>query len=294
MLVTRRIQMKKQQRTTVALGCFDGMHIAHRKVVSAILEPDAYSVVVKILGKSGESFSTLEQDLCVLEEMGVQRVLLLELEKIRGMAPQEFVDRILCQGLKADKVACGFNFHFGHNGKGDAKLLYELCAVKGIAVRVVPQVSRDKEPVSTTRLKNLLAQGDVGKVAQLLGRPYSYDFEVVDGEKRGRLMGTPTINQHFPPSFVIPRRGVYASRVLVDGQYYAGVTNIGVKPTFKGSFCLSETWIPGYDGNLYGKRVPVSLMAYLRDEKKFDSAGELMEQIQRDGRKAKEFLSKHG
>ena len=141
-------------------------------------------------------------------------------------------------------------------------------------------------------MKKLLALGEMGKVAQLLGRPYSYDFEVVDGEKRGRLMGTPTINQHFPPSFVIPRRGVYASKVLVDGHSYAGVTNIGVKPTFQGRFCLSETWIPGYDGNLYGQRIPVSLAAYLRDERTFASQQELMEQIQKDAEQARKLIWK--
>ena len=148
---------------------------------------------------------------------------------------------------------------------------------------VTPPVSVAGETVSSTRIRACLEQGDVQQAGQLLGRPFGYDFEVTHGRQLGRTWGTPTINQPFPAGYVLPRFGVYASLVEVEGQKYYGVTNIGVKPTVGSDCALSETWIPEFSGDLYGKKVPVELLDFIRPERKFDSLDQLKNEILENG-----------
>lgn len=161
--------------------------------------------------------------------MGVQQVYSLRFASIRTMSPEQFVDEVLVGVCHAKKVCCGFNFTFGYKGAGKAETLKALCEERGIICEIVPAVEVDGEPVSSTRIRALVAQGDVAAAERLLGRPFGFDFEIVRGRQLGRTMGTPTINQVFTEGFVLPRFGVYASLVrLNDGDYY-GVTNVGVK-----------------------------------------------------------------
>lgn len=170
---------------------------------------------------------------------------------------------------------------------GDAALLARLCGERGIEAVTVPPVEVDGRPVSASRIRRLIEAGEVKEAARLLGRPFTLDFNVVGGQKLGRLLGTPTINQPLPAHFVRPRFGVYASSVEVDGRVTHGVTNIGVRPTVGADAPLAETWIADFTGDLYGKAVPVSLVQFLRPEQKFESVEELQRQILRDGREAR-------
>ena len=226
--------------------------------------------------------TTNEQKLALLEEMGVEVVYLLSFDRIRDMEPEDFVEA-LYRVCRVRALSCGFNFRFGKNGRGDAGLLKELCREKGISLSVTPPVSVAGETVSSTRIRACLEQGDVQQAGQLLGRPFGYDFEVTHGRQLGRTWGTPTINQPFPAGYVLPRFGVYASLVEVEGQKYYGVTNIGVKPTVGSDCALSETWIPEFSGDLYGKKVPVELLDFIRPERKFDSLDQLKNEILENG-----------
>lgn len=274
-----------------ALGSFDGLHLGHRQVIGNTLSAPGLRPAV-ITFQQNPSFSlqkkpvplltTNEQKLALLEEMGVEVVYLLPFDRIRDMEPEDFVEA-LYRVCRIRALSCGFNFRFGKNGRGDAGLLKELCREKGIELSVTPPVSVAGETVSSTRIRACLEQGDVQQAGQLLGRPFGYDFEVTHGRQLGRTWGTPTINQPFPAGYVLPRFGVYASLVEVEGQKYYGVTNIGVKPTVGSDCALSETWIPEFSGNLYGKKVPVELLDFIRPERKFDSLDQLKNEILENG-----------
>ena len=274
-----------------ALGSFDGLHLGHRQVIGNTLSaPGLRPAVitfqqnpsVSLQKKPVPLLTTNEQKLALLEEMGVEVVYLLPFDRIRDMEPEDFVEA-LYRVCRVRALSCGFNFRFGKNGRGDAGLLKELCRKKGIELSVTPPVSVAGETVSSTRIRACLEQGDVQQAGQLLGRPFGYDFEVTHGRQLGRTWGTPTINQPFPQGYVLPRFGVYASLVEVEGQKYYGVTNIGVKPTVGSDCALSETWIPEFSGDLYGKKVPVELLDFIRPERKFDSLDQLKNEILENG-----------
>ena len=274
-----------------ALGSFDGLHLGHRQVIGNTLSaPGLRPAVitfqqnpsVSLQKKPVPLLTTNEQKLALLEEMGVEVVYLLPFDRIRDMEPEDFVEA-LYRICRVRALSCGFNFRFGKNGRGDAGLLKELCREKGISLSVTPPVSVAGETVSSTRIRACLEQGDVQQAGQLLGRPFGYDFEVTHGRQLGRTWGTPTINQPFPQGYVLPRFGVYASLVEVEGQKYYGVTNIGVKPTVGSDCALSETWIPEFSGDLYGKKVPVELLDFIRPERKFDSLDQLKNEILENG-----------
>lgn len=274
-----------------ALGSFDGLHLGHRQVIGNTLSvPGLRPAVitfqqnpsVSLQKKPVPLLTTNEQKLALLEEMGVEVVYLLPFDRIRDMEPEDFVEA-LYRICRVRALSCGFNFRFGKNGRGDAGLLKELCREKGMELSVTPSVSIAGETVSSTRIRACLEQGDVQQAGQLLGRPFGYDFEVTHGRQLGRTWGTPTINQPFPAGYVLPRFGVYASLVEVEGQKYYGVTNIGVKPTVGSDCALSETWIPEFSGDLYGKKVPVELLDFIRPERKFDSLDQLKNEILENG-----------
>lgn len=280
-----------ERELAAALGSFDGLHLGHRQVIGNTLSaPGLRPAVitfqqnpsVSLQKKPVPLLTTNEQKLALLEEMGVEVVYLLSFEQIRDMEPEDFVEA-LYRICRVRALSCGFNFRFGKNGRGDAGLLKELCREKGISLSVTPPVSVAGETVSSTRIRACLEQGDVQQAGQLLGRPFGYDFEVTHGRQLGRTWGTPTINQPFPQGYVLPRFGVYASLVEVEGQKYYGVTNIGVKPTVGSDCALSETWIPEFSGDLYGKKVPVELLDFIRPERKFDSLDQLKNEILENG-----------
>ena len=140
----------------------------------------------------------------------------------------------------------------------------------------------DGKPVSSTRIRQLIESGDIELANKMLGRPYSYERLVVDGDKRGRQMGIPTINQNLPDNMAIPKFGVYISTTTVDGKKYESLTNIGVRPTIGSCFISSETHILDFNGDLYGKDILVALYSYIRPEMKFASIDELYTQINLD------------
>ncbi len=281
-----------ENRTALALGNFDGLHEGHLQVLSAVaaqrengMQPflvrfDPHPVAV-LQGTAPDRILTQRTHNEVLNAFGMCEEV-LDFLSVCEMSPECFVSEILVNKLHAGFVACGFNFHFGKNGIGTAQDLKRIAAQFGIDCFIAPEFTFEHETVSATRIRACIRDGQIEKANAMLTRPFSYDFEVVGGDRRGRLMGTPTINQYFPQGFVIPKSGVYASFAVVDGIRYPAVTNIGIRPTFNGTSERSETWIMNFSGDLYGKHIPVYLLSYLRGEVKFDDMDALRNQILSD------------
>lgn len=280
--------------TALALGNFDGLHEGHRQVLLDIAkqkENGLTPVLVRfsphpafvLHGKAPDRLVNDSVRKKILNTYGIREIV-LNFTDICDLSAEEFVTKVLIGQLHAAFVACGFNYRFGKNASASAQDLQLLADQNGLQCSVSPAVLYENEPISATRIRACLKKGCVEHANAMLGRPFSYDFEVVGGDQRGRLMGTPTINQYFPDGFIVPKYGVYASFVELDGVCLPAVTNIGMRPTFNGSSARSETWIMDFSGDLYGQNVSVSLLKHLRDEVKFDNMDALRDQILSDAK----------
>lgn len=278
---------------SVALGVFDGLHLGHRAVIAAARNVTSPSqavsfptvTVVSLTGvpKSAGRLITEEQETAQAATLGVDEWLCVPFEAVRDLTPEAFVQTVLHEALQAQVVCCGYNFRFGRGGIGDAALLQRLCAPHGVEVRIVPEVERDGDAVSSTAIRQAVAAGDMECVRGLLGRPYTIAFPVSAGHHRGAAWGFPTVNQPFPAGYTVPRFGVYASLVVLDGVQHRAVTNIGTHPTVGGTGVpQAETYIADYCGNLYGKTLEVELIRFLREERCFDTVEQLRAQIAED------------
>ncbi len=274
---------------SVALGTFDGLHIGHRAVITADKTEYSRRVVLmftehpqKLLtGASPGELVCRKKCEELLAEWGAEPHY-EDFAAVCGYSPREFFEKIIIGELHADAVTCGFNYRFGKDACGDTALLGALCGEYGIKLTVCEAVEYGGVPVSSTRIREALRTGDIRKANAMLGRRYSYAFEVVRGDERGRTLGSPTINQFFSEDMTVPCFGVYASFTTVSGVRYPSVTNIGIRPTVGSSKERSETHIIGFSGDLYGTSPQVELVQKLRDEKQFSSIDELSRCIKED------------
>ncbi|MBR5442180.1 MAG: riboflavin biosynthesis protein RibF [Clostridia bacterium] len=270
----------------VALGAFDGLHLGHKAVITA--EKSQYErklalmVRKNLIGTDPESAAcTLITPQCereILFGWGVEPVY-VDFGEICNMTPQEFVDKILVEKYNARSIACGFNYRFGKGACGDVSTLMALCLEREIKLTVVDKIEYNDEPISSTRIREAVSRGDMKSARAMLGRYFSYEFEVLHGDERGRTLGSPTINQFFTSGFQVPEFGVYASFTEVEGRVYPSVTNIGIRPTIGNSEKRSETNIIGFNGDLYGQYPRVFLVEKIRGEMNFGSLEELKNRI---------------
>lgn len=292
-------------KLALALGTFDGLHRGHINVldeakafafdgfVPAMLMFDIHPQAV-LKGSAPPMLITSEDKEKYAKELGVLPVH-ISFEEIRNLSPEEFLRDILIEKHNVGAVICGENFLFGKNGEGNSKILCNLCEKYDIIYRMAKSTMYKNEMISATRIREALSLGDVVTANEMLGRNFSYDFLVVEGNKIGKkVLGFPTINQHFPTGFINLKHGVYASQSTVNGVVYPSVTNFGCHPTIGGDKVLSETCILGFDGDLYNQKIRVELLDFIRAEKKFSSKDELKAQIDDDSKSAiKIFDSKN-
>lgn len=275
-------------KSGIALGTFDGIHEGHKSVLNAVLGAQEETPVCLAFGTPTAYYKHHSGLLMQPEvkreklyEMGFKRVDFLEFKACRDMSPTEFLDMLRTK-YSAATLSCGFNYRFGKNAAGDVKLLEEYCKEHDIKLKVSEPITDDGEIVSSTLIRNLIAKGELSRANKLLGKPLEFKAKVVDGAHRGRLMGFPTINQPLPDGFVVPKFGVYATRLTVEGKKYLGITNIGVHPTFPLPNPISETHILNYKGNLYGREIALHLLGFVREERKFKDINELTAAIEKD------------
>lgn len=293
--------LPENQYTAVALGFFDGLHIGHRNVIKLAacekqngLLPVCFTFSQSpknvLLGTASNALMTRHDKEKTLEQLGIEHMIEADFLSVKDMSAKNFFEEILAGKLKAKKIFCGFNYHFGKNGEGNAITLQNLCKKYQIELTVVPPTMSQGEVVSSTLIRNLIKSGNISYANKLLCSRFGFSSTVEYGKQLGRRIGTPTINQPLCKELVVPKFGVYVSAVtLENGNTYCGVTNIGIKPTVGGTVPLCESWLPKYNGDeIYGQTADVRLIDFIREEKKFASIEELKNAIAENGKTALE------
>ncbi len=290
MEVIKSIELyEKQVNTSIALGTFDGVHLAHATVIKEAVDSEFTPAVFSfsqlpsavINGEQVPSITTRTTKQELIEKLGVKLFFCPSFLDFKDMSAEDFVI-MLKEKLGAKKLSCGFNFTFGAKRTGNPQVLKQLCKQYDIELKVVPPVLVSDAPVSSTRIRAFIQNGELDKARELLGHDFYYTLDVVKGNHIGTTLEIPTINQVFPTNFILPKFGVYASKVIIDGVEYKSITNVGVKPTIGDEEVCSETNIFDYKGDLYDKKVTVVLKFFIRPERKFENLDELTRAIHND------------
>ncbi len=282
------------EKTAVALGYFDGLHLGHKGVIGAALEQRDRSGLRPAVFtfncdttlpkfKSPEDIISFENKRELLQKIGVEYMFAPDFADVCGLVEDDFIKEILVRRLNAGFACCGKNFRFGLGGHGTPESLKSVGKKYGISVEIVEDVCLDGKLISSSHIRELIRSGNIKEANRLLGYELWFRLPVIRGNGLARTMSYPTINQMIPRTNIIPRFGVYGSHVEVGGRQYNGITNIGIRPTVvSGGSTVMETHILGFSGDLYGQNIAISLFCFLRDERKFSGLGELKKQIADD------------
>lgn len=291
----RRIQ------SAVTLGKFDGLHIGHQKLIECIRKEKQHGMEAVLFTFSSEDFReasilTEEERRIKAQNLGIDTMIVWPFDRATAqMEPETFVREILAERLDAREVAVGRDFRFGHNRAGDTALLERLQEKYGYHLTVLDKVQWLDYDVSSTRIRDFLKAGKLEAVNAMLGTPYAISGTVLHGRKLGRTLGMPTINLVPPEGKLLPPFGVYSSMTEVEGEWYPGVTNIGIKPSVGAEPAPgAETYLFGVDRDLYGKEVTVALFHWQRSEKKFGELEQLKKQMHLDIVHAWKYLKEKG
>ncbi|GFN36457.1 bifunctional riboflavin kinase/FAD synthetase [Tepidimicrobium xylanilyticum] len=284
--------------TAVALGNFDGVHVGHEFLLKDnIKKAKEINLKSSVLLFKNHTKTTLNnkdklkleiitpyyKKIHLLKKLGIDLIYSIYFdESIMKLSPEEFVEEFLVKKLNSKLITVGFDYRFGYKAKGDSEYLKKLGKDMGFIVNIIEPIYIEGEPVSSTKIRNLLKSGLISKANHYLGKNYSIIGKVVKGDKRGTGMGFPTANLKLDDNYVIPKIGVYETMTIIDNEKYRSLTNIGYNPTFDGNELKIENHILDFEGNLYDKYIEVSFIDYIRDDVKFDTVEELINQIKMD------------
>ncbi len=291
----------------MALGFFDGIHKGHQTVIetakaialrtnrkSAMMTFDPHPSVV--LGKKSEPIryiTPLDDKIAIVESLGMDYLFVVHFsEEFASLTPEEFVNQYLV-GLNVHHVVAGFDYSYGHFGKGTMEIMPTYAKGRFTQTVVEKQIFDDQK-VSSSRVREILKVGNFSEFYHLVGRHYITKGHVIHGEKRGRKLGFPTANIEVSDAYIFPATGVYAVRIQIEGCWYNGVCNVGFKPTFheqQPEFPTVEVHVLDFSGDLYGAEVVVEWHKRLRSEKKFSGLEELVQQIQIDKENAQVYFT---
>ncbi len=297
-----------QRPTVLTLGVFDGLHLGHQLVMRTVVERahelsavptvitfDPHPRAVLHPESAPPLLQTLDQKVEGFGVLGIQQTIVVRFtEEFSMISARDFLRDVVRERLQAKEVYLGKGFAFGHNREGNIDLLTRVGSELGFVAGEVPEIRLRGRRVSSSRIRELLAQGKVNLARRMLGRPYGVEGLVERGAERGHQLGFPTANLH-PHNRVIPRNGVYVTGTLIEGQWHRSVTNLGVRPTFGVEKEPSvETFVMNWAGDLYGDVVRVRFLRRLRDERKFGSIEELKAQIEKDVARAESYFERAG
>ena len=286
----------KNVRTAIAIGKFDGVHKGHMKLLHEIIshrDEGLLPLVFTFKGSVSDFYSgnksrvltTDEEKLKLLEDAGIGSVYMMSINKDTvSYDPEAFVREILVEKLHAGLIAAGGDLSFGYKGRGNMSLLERLSEGGALyRTAAIEKVKHEDQVISSTLIRNEVSSGNMERAGAMLGRAYSLEGMVVHGKKLGRTIGIPTANVIPDDEKLMPPFGVYSSVVELGDRQFKGITNIGVKPTVSDEPCVTaETHIFDFDEDIYGAGIRVSLVRFVRPEKKFGDLDSLKEQMLTD------------
>lgn len=293
--------------TVAAIGFFDGVHKGHQTLIkeavqeakqtgrkSAVISFHPHpSVVLKKDAEKVEYITTVKEKAEMFETLGVDFLYIITFNKeLSLLSPQTFIDHFIVE-LNIQHLVAGFDYSFGHKGAGNMQNITEYSQGR-FTTKEMEQYSYQNEKISSTRIRKLLAAGDVSEVAPLLGRTYNVSGIVIHGDKRGRELGYPTANIEVSDEKLLPKQGIYAVTIDVKGKIYQGMASFGVNPTFIEGRAnpLLETYIFDFAEDIYEEAVQVYFHQFIREEQKFAGKEEIIAALERDESKVKEHFSK--
>ncbi|MBQ3022049.1 MAG: bifunctional riboflavin kinase/FAD synthetase [Clostridia bacterium] len=280
--------------SAIALGFFDGVHIAHQKIIeSAVRYAELNNLIpialsfdkspLEILSGNHMCYLTSNAEKeAIITSLGAKAEFLPTDKALLSVEPEVFIEKILVGKYNIKYAVCGYNYRFGKNGRGDTDLLMKEGKRHGFEVLVAPCQMYNGESISSSRIRGLLAEGEISLANNLLGRNFFIEGTVSEGKKLGRKIGFPTANVFFDDKAAQLKNGVYKTLVTVDAKCYDAITNAGTNPTVCDKSVRTETYIPDFEGNLYGKKIKIEFIKFIRPEIKFENLEKLTEQIRED------------
>lgn len=281
----------------IALGVFDGVHLGHQKLIKLTVDKakknDGISIVVtfdphpdKIINPESDIFflTTLEERINLIKDLDVDIFLIIKFDnKMSKMLPEDFLSKILADGLQTKELFVGFNYKFGFQGKGNVDFLREYGKLYKLKTNILKPMVINNTIISSTIIKNYIKLGEIGKAKKLLGHNITISGKVVSGKSRGRkLLNFATANIETSLDKILPANGVYLVEIKIDDEKYYGLMNIGFKPTFKETERTIEVHIINFNKEIYNKKVVVNILQRIRDEKYFKHPNLLKKQIGED------------
>jgi riboflavin kinase / FMN adenylyltransferase len=288
--------------TAVTIGNFDGVHRGHQTIIHRTVQLakaiSGQAVVVSfashtetVLGKQPQLLNQPAIRRNLLDKLGVDVLLEIEFNRqFATLSPEAFFQTWLIEGLKARAIVIGYDFRFGAEGRGDFNLLQNLNVSKQLMIEQIPPVLDKGAIISSSKIRQLITEGEIELANSMLGYPFEIMGEVVPGEQRGRSLGFPTANIHLAPEYLLPAYGVYFVSFAALGKVYYGVASVGVKPTFGVYSPLIEVYLLDTTVDLYHKDAKVSFLRFIRPEIRFQDSRELINQITQDVESAKRLL----
>ena len=284
-------------KNVLALGTFDGVHIAHRALLESAVEFKRTVGAAKVGAwcfsdtpasffkkESSPLLTSLDERISLLLTTGLDFVAVGDFADFCTMRAEDFINDVLISELNCVGAVCGFNHRFGIGAAGDSKLLKDMLGSDKVLLK--DEIKYDGTTVSSSAIRALISSGEIEKANCMLGRPYSVRAKVVKGKQLGRKLQFPTANIFFPSSTIPPKSGIYATVCQIDGERYIGVSNVGIRPTITDGTDAHafncETYIVDFSGDLYDRDLTVEFHKYIRDEMQFSSLDELKAQISKD------------
>ncbi len=310
MIIVKNLEELKQThgetKINVTIGNFDGVHQGHREFLSQIkkdcISENAKFVIVTFIphplqilkAQTGFLINTFEERRTLLDSCGVDYLLEIDFTRdFSTLSPQDFLSRFIFSFSGIEKIYLGHDFAFGANKAGDFRVAQEFCKQKNTQIVLQQEFKVSGDPVSSTEIRGAISSGDIPKASLLLGREYFLSGRVIKGEGRGKKIGFPTANMGYDKGLLIPARGVYVTQTEINKMTYNSVTNIGINPTFNSGYEVHvETHLLDFALDIYGEVIKVIFLKKLRDEKKFPSVNELVNQIDQDSKAARLFFEK--
>lgn len=281
--------------TGAALGNFDGIHLGHQKLINTMINRSKelglksslllFDQHTKVTTDNNQPkiITTNEQKFKIAEKLGIDIVYVMKFDKdVMKLTAEEFVKDVIVDKMNSKLIVVGFDYKFGHKALGNSETLLDLGRKYDIEVNIIEAIQSDEEIIGSTEIRNLILEGNVCKAKKFLGRPYSIIGKVIPGKNRGHTLGFPTANIDVDLNHVIPKNGVYKTNTIYRGKSYLSATNIGFNPTFDEGFLKIETHILDFNKRIYGENIEIQFIDFLRDDIKFNSRDDLINQMNID------------